>query len=76
MNLGFLTSSLLNYCSHCPLCSRVIVPPRTVEFSHGVSTPKDSAVRACWTGCVLGKLDVESGQGLPDEKDGALGSTD
>ena len=76
MNLGFLTSSLLNCCSHCPLCSRVIVPPHTVEFSHAVSTPKDSAVGACWTGCILGKLGVESGQGLHDEKDGALGSTD
>ena len=76
MNLGFLTSSLLNCCSHCPLCSRVIVPPLTMEFCHGANTPKDPAVGACWTGAVLGKLDAESGQGLHDEKDAALGSTD
>lgn len=76
MNLGFLTSSLLNCCSHCPLYSRVIVHLYTMEFCHGVNTPKDLAGGACWTGCVLSKLDVESGQGLHDEKDVALGSTD
>ena len=72
-NPGFRTSSLCS--SHCPLYSGVTAPPHNAEFSHGVSTREGPAAGARWTGCILGKLDVESGQGLHEEKGVALSST-
>lgn len=53
---SWLLFSLLTVAPHCPLCSRVIVPLYTMEFCHGVNTPKDPAGGACWTSCVLSKL--------------------
>ena len=64
------------------------VPPATpaLIWSDCISTqhsspmgsvpPKGPAAGAPWTGYVLGKLDAESGQGVREEKEVALGSTD
>lgn len=76
MNLGFLTSSLLNYTLPRPLCSRVI----GTSIYHGVLPMGQHPQRPCWWGLLdwlcPEQADFESGQGLHDEKDVALGSTD
>lgn len=46
------------------------------QLPQGVNTPKGIAAVLTGLACVLRKVNAEGGQGLSDEKDVALGSTD
>lgn len=58
------------------LCSELSASPGDTQLPHGANNPKGTAAVLTGLACVLCKANTESSQGLSDEKDVALASTD